>query len=62
VTAHSAPRAHRRDASAAAKAKPAVHRGAAGVRRLRPLRRRAFSTCLPPGVAMRARKPCVLRR
>ncbi len=29
------------------------------VSRLRPLRRRRFSTFCPPGVAMRARKPCV---
>ena len=33
------------------------------VRRLRPLARRRFRTCFPPGVAIRARKPCVrLRR
>jgi hypothetical protein len=33
------------------------------VSRLRPLARRRFSTCRPPGDAMRARKPCVrLRR
>ena len=38
------------------------HRGGAGVRRLRPLRRRALRTWRPPGVDMRMRKPCVLRR
>lgn len=37
--------------------------GIVTVSRLRPLARRRFSTCRPPGVAMRARKPCVrLRR
>ncbi len=29
------------------------------VNRLRPLARRRFSTCRPPGLAMRVRKPCV---
>jgi hypothetical protein len=38
------------------------HRGGAGVRRLRPLRRRALRTWRPPGVDMRMRNPCVLRR
>jgi hypothetical protein len=32
------------------------------LRTLRPLRRRAAMTARPPGVAMRARKPCVLAR
>ena len=32
--------------------------GTCTVNRLRPLRRRRFSTFCPPGVAMRARKPC----
>jgi hypothetical protein len=31
-------------------------------RRLRPLARRRFNTCLPPLVAIRARKPCVRAR
>ena len=38
------------------------HRVGAGVRRLRPLRRRALSTWRPPGVDMRMRNPWVLRR
>ncbi len=37
------------------------HRGGAGVRRLRPLRRRALSTARPPGVDMRVMNPWVLR-
>jgi len=43
-------------------AMPRDHRGGAGVRRLRPLRRRALSTWRPPGVDIRMRNPCVLRR
>jgi hypothetical protein len=53
---------HRRNPASPGKAMPPVHRVGAGVRRLRPLRRRALSTWRPPGVAMRMRKPCVLRR
>jgi hypothetical protein len=48
--------------AASAQAMAAVHPVFAGVKRFRPLRRRALRTCLPPGVAMRTRKPCVLRR
>ncbi len=48
--------------AASTQAVAAVHPVFAGVKRFRPLRRRALSTCLPPGVAMRTRKPCVLRR
>ena len=40
----------------------ARQRGPAGVSRLRPLSRRALITLLPPGVAIRIRKPWVLRR
>jgi hypothetical protein len=42
---------------------PRTQRGCFGgmltVSRFRPLARRRFSTCRPPGVAIRARKPCV---
>ena len=55
--------AHRRNPASPGKAMPRVHRvGAEVARRLRPFRRRALSTWRPPGVAMRMRKPCVLRR
>ena len=50
------------EAAPPAQAVPPVHRGPVGVRRLRPLRRRALRTCRPPGVDIRMRNPCVLRR
>jgi hypothetical protein len=39
-----------------------AQRGPVGVSRWRPFRRRALRTLRPPGVAMRTRKPWVLRR
>lgn len=39
-----------------------LHRTGAGVRRSRPFRRRRLMTRTPPGVDIRARNPCVLRR
>jgi hypothetical protein len=38
---------------------PGCFGGMLTVRRLRRLSRRRFKTCRPPGVPMRARKPCV---
>lgn len=61
-TALTASFSHRGNPASPGKAMPPVHRVGAGVRRLRPLRRRAFSTWRPPGVDMRIRNPCVLRR
>ena len=51
-----------REAGRAPFAHPGCFGGIDAVRRFRPFARRRFSTFRPPGVAMRARNPCVLFR
>jgi hypothetical protein len=55
-------RPHKLELGGSAEPVAADHRTGAGVNRQRPLRRRLFSTRIPPGVDMRARNPCTFLR
>jgi hypothetical protein len=55
-------RAHTGEPAASTENVLAAQRGPVGVSRCRPLKRRAFRTLRPPGLAMRMRNPWVLRR
>lgn len=48
-----------REARRRARCHPGCFGGTDAVSRFRPFARRRFSTCRPPGVAIRARNPCV---
>ena len=56
------PRPHGPKVRGVAESVLGLHRTGAGVRRLRPLRRRRLRTRTPPGVDMRARNPCTFLR